>query len=136
MRVFAALTPLRAVRRSRAFSVSLPAAAVEIDGFTPEEIVSELDKNIVGQHEAKKSVALALRNRMRRAKLERRLQSEVSPMNIMLIGSTGTGKTEISRRIAKLGVCACVSLSSSAVILFRLVVYYILVMKSCFPYAR
>jgi ATP-dependent HslUV protease ATP-binding subunit HslU len=64
--------------------------------------VSELDKFIVGQTDAKKSVALALRNRMRRAKLETRLQSEVSPMNIMLIGSTGTGKTEISRRMAKL----------------------------------
>ena len=70
--------------------------------FTPREIVSELDRFIVGQPEAKRAVALALRNRWRRKQLPDNLREEVTPKNILMIGPTGVGKTEISRRLAKL----------------------------------
>ncbi len=70
--------------------------------FSPREIVSELDRYIVGQHEAKKAVAVALRNRWRRQQLPDALRDEVLPKNILMIGPTGVGKTEISRRLAKL----------------------------------
>ena len=70
--------------------------------FTPREIVSELDRFIVGQPEAKRAVALALRNRWRRKQLPDALKEEVTPKNILMIGPTGVGKTEISRRLAKL----------------------------------
>ena len=70
--------------------------------FTPREIVSELDRYIVGQHEAKRAVAIALRNRWRRQRLSEALREEVLPKNILMIGPTGVGKTEISRRLAKL----------------------------------
>lgn len=70
--------------------------------FSPREIVSELDRYIVGQHEAKKAVAVALRNRWRRQQLPEGLREEVVPKNILMIGPTGVGKTEISRRLAKL----------------------------------
>jgi ATP-dependent HslUV protease ATP-binding subunit HslU len=70
--------------------------------FTPREIVSELDRYIVGQHEAKRAVAIALRNRWRRQQLSAELREEVLPKNILMIGPTGVGKTEISRRLAKL----------------------------------
>ncbi len=70
--------------------------------FTPREIVSELDRFIVGQPEAKRAVALALRNRWRRKQLPEALREEVTPKNILMIGPTGVGKTEISRRLAKL----------------------------------
>ena len=70
--------------------------------FTPREIVSELDRYIVGQPEAKRAVALALRNRWRRKQLPDQLREEVTPKNILMIGPTGVGKTEISRRLAKL----------------------------------
>jgi ATP-dependent HslUV protease ATP-binding subunit HslU len=70
--------------------------------FTPREIVSELDRYIVGQPEAKRAVALALRNRWRRKQLPEGLREEVTPKNILMIGPTGVGKTEISRRLAKL----------------------------------
>jgi ATP-dependent HslUV protease ATP-binding subunit HslU len=70
--------------------------------FTPREIVSELDRYIVGQHEAKRAVAIALRNRWRRQQLPEAMREEVLPKNILMIGPTGVGKTEISRRLAKL----------------------------------
>ncbi len=70
--------------------------------FSPREIVSELDRHIIGQHNAKRAVAIALRNRWRRQKLSDDLREEVLPKNILMIGPTGVGKTEISRRLAKL----------------------------------
>ena len=70
--------------------------------FSPREIVSELDRFIVGQNDAKRAVAIALRNRWRRLQLDERLREEVLPKNILMIGPTGVGKTEISRRLAKL----------------------------------
>jgi ATP-dependent HslUV protease ATP-binding subunit HslU len=70
--------------------------------FSPREIVSELDRFIVGQGDAKRAVAIALRNRWRRLQLDERLRDEVLPKNILMIGPTGVGKTEISRRLAKL----------------------------------
>jgi ATP-dependent HslUV protease ATP-binding subunit HslU len=70
--------------------------------MTPKEIVSELDKHIVGQHKAKRAVAIALRNRWRRQNVEEPLRSEITPKNILMIGPTGVGKTEIARRLAKL----------------------------------
>ena len=71
-------------------------------GFSPREIVSELDRFIVGQHDAKRSVAIALRNRWRRQQLADDLREEVLPKNILMIGPTGVGKTEIARRLARL----------------------------------
>jgi ATP-dependent HslUV protease ATP-binding subunit HslU len=70
--------------------------------FSPREIVSELDRYIVGQHDAKRAVAIALRNRWRRQQLPEALREEVLPKNILMIGPTGVGKTEIARRLAKL----------------------------------
>ena len=73
-----------------------------LDELTPREIVAELDKYVVGQADAKRSVAIALRNRVRRQKLEPEMAEEVMPKNILMIGPTGVGKTEIARRLAKL----------------------------------
>ena len=70
--------------------------------FSPREIVSELDRHIIGQNEAKRAVAVALRNRWRRQQLSAALKEEVVPKNILMIGPTGVGKTEIARRLAKL----------------------------------
>jgi ATP-dependent HslUV protease ATP-binding subunit HslU len=70
--------------------------------MTPAQIVEQLDRHIVGQHKAKRAVAIALRNRMRRRKLPSELRDEISPKNIVMIGPTGVGKTEIARRLAKL----------------------------------
>ena len=70
--------------------------------MTPREIVSELDHHIIGQHSAKRAVAIALRNRWRRMQLNEELRNEVTPKNILMIGPTGVGKTEIARRLAKL----------------------------------
>jgi len=87
-------------------AIYLPATAEEeqlvLDELTPREIVAELDKYVVGQAAAKRSVAIALRNRMRRQKLPADLAEEVIPKNIIMIGPTGVGKTEIARRLAKL----------------------------------
>jgi ATP-dependent HslUV protease ATP-binding subunit HslU len=73
-----------------------------MSSMTPQEIVHELDKHIVGQARAKRSVAIALRNRWRRAQVEEPLRSEITPKNILMIGPTGVGKTEIARRLARL----------------------------------
>jgi len=87
-------------------AIYLPGAAEEertaLDELTPREIVSELDKYVVGQKAAKRAVAIALRNRMRRQKLAPDLAEEIIPKNIIMIGPTGVGKTEIARRLAKL----------------------------------
>lgn len=72
------------------------------DDLTPRQIVSELDRDIVGQHDAKRAVALALRNRWRRRHLDEEIRRQVTPKNILLIGPTGVGKTEIARRLAQL----------------------------------
>jgi ATP-dependent HslUV protease ATP-binding subunit HslU len=70
--------------------------------MTPREIVSELDRHIIGQNDAKRAVAIALRNRWRRQQVEDQLRGEITPKNILMIGPTGVGKTEIARRLAKL----------------------------------
>src|SRR5260221_2596312 len=86
-------------------AIFLPAAADELpalDELTPREIVAELDKHVVGQSAAKRAVAVALRNRIRRQELPSEMAEDVLPKNIMMIGSTGVGKTEIARRLARL----------------------------------
>ena len=70
--------------------------------LTPQEIVEQLDKHIVGQDDAKRAVAIALRNRWRRAQVDVELRNEITPKNILMIGPTGVGKTEIARRLARL----------------------------------
>src|SRR5688500_6621298 len=73
-----------------------------MSGMTPPEIVQELDKYIVGQQAAKRAVAIALRNRWRRQQVPEGMRGEITPKNILMIGPTGVGKTEIARRLAKL----------------------------------
>ena len=73
-----------------------------LDEMSPRQVVAELDKYVIGQHEAKKAVAIALRNRIRRQKLSEEMADEVAPKNIIMIGPTGVGKTEIARRLARL----------------------------------
>src|SRR6202034_2345324 len=75
---------------------------MEVPTYSPREIVSELDRFIVGQNDAKRAVAIALRNRWRRQQLPPELREEVQPKNILMIGPTGVGKTEIARRLARL----------------------------------
>ena len=70
--------------------------------LTPRQIVAELDKYVIGQQDAKRAVAIALRNRYRRSLLPEEVQEEVTPKNIIMVGPTGVGKTEIARRLAKL----------------------------------
>src|SRR6266487_3603415 len=86
--------------------IYLPAQASEdapvLDELTPREIVRELDKHVVGQADAKRAVAIALRNRIRRQKLPPEMAEEVMPKNILMIGPTGVGKTELARRLARL----------------------------------
>src|ERR1700688_4702682 len=83
------------------------------DELTPREIVVELDKYIVGQAAAKRAVAIALRNRVRRQKLPAEMAEEVMPKNILMIGPTGVGKTEIARRLARLAGCPFVEVEAS-----------------------
>ncbi|PYR89697.1 MAG: HslU--HslV peptidase ATPase subunit [Acidobacteria bacterium] len=84
-------------------AIYLPeSTASMLQSLTPRQIVLELDKYVVGQHQAKRAVAIALRNRMRRRKLPADMAEEVAPKNILMIGPTGVGKTEIARRLAKL----------------------------------
>src|SRR5690242_3162051 len=95
-------------KESEIFDLSEPASDTAIvikspaRSLTPREIVRELDKHVVGQHAAKRSVAIALRNRWRRLQVSGDLREEIMPNNIILIGPTGVGKTEIARRLAKL----------------------------------
>lgn len=86
---------------------------MKIDQLTPTQIVKELDKYIIGQHKAKKMVAIALRNRWRRQQVSENLREEIMPNNIILIGPTGVGKTEISRRLAKLSNAPFVKVEAS-----------------------
>ena len=83
--------------------IYLPTQSIEdvpaLDELTPREIVRELDKYVVGQAEAKRAVAVALRNRVRRQKLDPEMAEDVMPKNILMIGPTGVGKTEIARRL-------------------------------------
>src|SRR3979411_3073585 len=87
-------------------AIYLPSSAEEeqlaLDELTPREIVVELDKHVIGQKDAKRAVSIALRNRMRRQKLTPELAEDIIPKNIIMIGPTGVGKTEIARRLAKL----------------------------------
>jgi ATP-dependent HslUV protease ATP-binding subunit HslU len=84
-----------------------------VDTLTPREIVQELDKYVVGQRRAKRAVAIALRNRMRRQKLPPELAEEVAPKNILMIGPTGVGKTEIARRLARLAQSPFIKVEAS-----------------------
>src|SRR5687768_8177341 len=84
-------------------AISLPERTLTAAGsLTPREIVAELDKYVIGQAKAKRAVAIALRNRMRRQRLSSEMADEVTPKNILMIGPTGVGKTEIARRLARL----------------------------------
>src|SRR6476619_4827658 len=98
-------------------AIYLPSAAEEeqlvLDELTPREIVAELDKYVVGQAAAKRAVAIALRNRMRRQKLAPDLAEEVAPKNILMIGPTGVGKTEVARRLARLAQSPFIKVEAS-----------------------
>jgi ATP-dependent HslUV protease ATP-binding subunit HslU len=94
--------------------ISLPATlAPAVDTLTPRQIVVELDKYVIGQKEAKRAVAIALRNRMRRQKLPPELAEDVIPKNILMIGPTGVGKTEIARRLARLAQSPFIKVEAS-----------------------
>jgi ATP-dependent HslUV protease ATP-binding subunit HslU len=88
-------------------------SASAVDALTPREIVAELDKYVVGQAKAKRAVAIALRNRLRRQKLPPELADDVAPKNILMIGPTGVGKTEIARRLAKLAQSPFIKVEAS-----------------------
>ena len=84
-----------------------------IPTFTPREIVSELDRYIVGQRDAKRAVAIALRNRWRRQQVPSDLRDKIAPKNIIMIGPTGVGKTEIARRLARLAQAPFIKVEAS-----------------------
>ena len=84
--------------------------------FSPREIVSELDRYIIGQNDAKRAVAIALRNRWRRLQLDEKLREEVLPKNILMIGPTGCGKTEIARRAMKIAAEICVYTNNNVIL--------------------
>ena len=86
---------------------------MKLQPFTPREVVSELDRYIVGQNEAKRAVAVALRNRWRRQQVPEELRDEIAPKNIIMIGPTGVGKTEVARRLAKLAQAPFIKVEAS-----------------------
>src|SRR6478672_4448780 len=88
-------------------------AKQNLDDLTPRQIVEQLDKYVVGQSSAKRAVAVALRNRIRRQKLPPEIAEDVLPKNILMIGSTGVGKTEIARRLAKLANSPFIKIEAS-----------------------
>src|SRR3970282_1529880 len=90
-----------------------PPPQPSFDELTPREIVAELDKYIISQHDAKRAVAIALRNRIRRQKLQPEMAEEIIPKNILMIGPTGVRKTEIARRLARLAGCPFVKVEAS-----------------------
>jgi ATP-dependent HslUV protease ATP-binding subunit HslU len=95
-------------------AISLPERSKPpVESLTPRQIVAELDKYVVGQHKAKRAVAIALRNRMRRQQLPPDMADEVAPKNILMIGPTGVGKTEIARRLARLAQSPFVKVEAS-----------------------
>jgi ATP-dependent HslUV protease ATP-binding subunit HslU len=93
--------------------IFLPESAASADTLTPRQIVAELDKHVVGQAAAKRAVAIALRNRMRRQKLPPELAEDIAPKNILMIGPTGVGKTEIARRLARLAQSPFIKVEAS-----------------------
>ena len=86
---------------------------LSVDTLTPRQIVAELDKYVISQAQAKRAVAIALRNRMRRQKLSPELAEEVAPKNILMIGPTGVGKTEVARRLARLAQSPFIKVEAS-----------------------
>ncbi len=94
-------------------AIPLPERSPAPTGLTPAQIVAELDRYIVGQHKAKRAVAIALRNRWRRQMLPAELRDEVAPKNIIMIGPTGVGKTEVARRLAKLAQAPFIKVEAS-----------------------
>src|SRR4026208_1099765 len=95
-------------------AIFLPERTVTaVRSLTPREIVAELDKYVIGQAKAKRAVAIALRNRMRRQRLPPEIAEEVTPKNILMIGPTGVGKTEIARRLARLAQSPFIKVEAS-----------------------
>src|SRR3954451_22941971 len=95
-------------------AIYLPeSTASTTESLTPRQIVAELDKHVIGQAKAKRAVAIALRNRTRRQKLPPELADEVAPKNILMIGPTGVGKTEIARRLARLAQSPFIKVEAS-----------------------
>ncbi len=86
---------------------------MKLQPFTPREVVSELDRYIVGQNGAKRAVGIALRNRWRRQQVPEELRDEIAPKNIIMIGPTGVGKTEVARRLAKLAQAPFIQVEAS-----------------------